>query len=175
MARTLLTLLFALCLMPILGTPVEAQGSDGTQVRVAGMPAPMVRTRADRRASAQTEVQRAPEIKPFRPTMDPAAYLAIKAAAGAERRAGATPSNVPLDISPRDVPAVEDTNCNGIAQGAPLAGSGFPPDTHGAVGTTQYVHIVNSAIRVHSKVPTPAGDCPTLETNSLAVFFLYFE
>ena len=69
--------------------------------------------------------------------------------------------------------SVKDINFNGVNQ-AGACGDCLPPDTHGAVGHTQYVQIVNRRVRVYSKTPQPGTSTPTLLRNqSLASFFQY--
>lgn len=71
--------------------------------------------------------------------------------------------------------SLKDINFNGINQ-ASACGNCQPPDTHGAVGHTQYVQIVNSRVRVYSKTPQPGTSTPTrLRDQSLASFFQYFN
>ena len=68
--------------------------------------------------------------------------------------------------------SLKDINFNGVNQTA--ACDCAPPDTHGAVGNTQYVQIVNSWVRVYNKTPKPGTSTPTLlRDQSLASFFQY--
>lgn len=71
---------------------------------------------------------------------------------------GATIKNVNYD-------GVDETSACGVCS---------PPDTHGAVGTLQYVQVVNQRVRVYSKTLDPATGQPSLlSDHSLADFFTY--
>jgi hypothetical protein len=101
------------------------------------------------------------EVKPFMPTVDLAEYAAAKASAaaigGPPRPAGRTADPEPLATPPVTgaFEGQDSSNCSGCR----------PPDTHGAVGPSQYVQVVNTTVRVYSK----AG--ATLKTTSLKSFF----
>jgi hypothetical protein len=117
------------------------------------------------------EAQRAPAAAavriPFRPTLDAAAYAAAKSAVAAAP-AAAKPAAPALQAPP----ALVFANVEGIsnAEVIPVQGVLEPPDTHGAVGSTQFVEVVNTALRVYNK--TSPGT--TLQLNaSLASFFGY--
>jgi hypothetical protein len=104
---------------------------------------------------------------PFMPTDDPGEYEAAKAAADAAAAAGAARSSAPVPLAP---PTLRIINIEGINELA--AGTGgfrfFPPDTHGAVGPSRFVQVVNHRIVVFNKAePTPAQ----ISSTSLEAFF----
>lgn len=71
--------------------------------------------------------------------------------------------------------SLKDINFNGVSQ-ATACGTCRPPDTHGAVGHTQYVQTVNQRVRVYSKAPQPGTSAPTLlRDDPLDSFFQYFD
>ena len=110
-----------------------------------------------------------PVAKPFLPTVDFDEYRALKAQAAAAARAPARRRMAPA--APAAPPSQGSASCNGIGQG--VAGGLFPPDTHGAVGASHFVHIVNSAVQVYTKALS--GSCPSSAptTATLAAFFGY--
>jgi hypothetical protein len=89
--------------------------------------------------------------KPFMPTMDPSAYKALKEAQKAQAAAQApggkgVESFAPSALAPPVFRGVSFEGTNGTAAG------GFrPPDTHGAVGPSNYVQIVNVRYLVYSR------------------------
>jgi len=94
-----------------------------------------------------------PQQVPFFPSMDQSVYDTLKAEAEAE----ATPapnasqlSDAPAD--PTDALSLVK-NFEGVNQTLAFGpGSGFfPPDTHGAISTTQFVEIVNTALVVYDR------------------------
>lgn len=100
--------------------------------------------------------------KPFMPTVDLAQYAVAKASAAA---AGGPlrPADLPAGPEPLATPpqtgsfeGQDSIQCSGCR----------PPDTHGAVGVTQFVQVVNTTIRVFSKTTGAI-----LKTTSLQAFF----
>ena len=87
--------------------------------------------------------------KPFMPTMDPKDYIAAKAAADANIKIG-SPKSESEDLSPEISPTLKTVTFEGTNQVA--AGGAYPPDTHGAVGLSNYVQIVNCRVVVYDKV-----------------------
>lgn len=92
-------------------------------------------------------------------------YLARKA-----RTSGAKATAAPTAAQPRGGLQVagEPTTVTKNIKGVDFAGAGsaFPPDTHGAVGKTQYLQIVNVRLRVLRK-----SDNALLRNTNLATFF----
>ena len=114
--------------------------------------------------------------QPFRPTMDPAEYDRLKAAAASPvRLAAGAQVAAPASTAPQSptTPTLKNVNFNGINQ-VSACGNCRPADSHGAVGHTQYVQVVNNAMVVYGKLP-PAGSTvvPTLYTTTLASLFAY--
>ncbi len=124
--------------------------------------------------AAEADGSRAPGVSgqiPFRPTMDAAAYGAAKQAAA---RAPASSKPAPPAAGPLGPPTVIVQNVEGVNASQQTSLSGFnlrPPDNHGAIGATQYVEVVNSAIRIFNR--TNPGTTLQLSA-SLASFFGYF-
>jgi len=121
---------------------------------------------ADWAATPETAPAMSAEPAPFRPQDGPEAYQAAKAAADARaaeaRAAGETKAEAPL--AP---PTLKAKNYEGVNQNQ--SGGWRPPDTHGAVGKTQFVEIVNSQLQVYRK-----SDGLLQKNVSLANFFGYF-
>jgi hypothetical protein len=92
---------------------------------------------------------------PFLPTMDQSVYDALKA----EAEATAGPTLAPDRPRLPDASADQnnslrlDRNFEGVNQTLAFGpGSGYiPPDTHGAISTTQFVEIVNTALVVYDR------------------------
>ncbi|MFH0344395.1 MAG: hypothetical protein ACHBNF_20255 [Chromatiales bacterium] len=150
----------------------EAAVDDGAPSLVTSKPMkPVTRTVEEMEADEAAHPQAAApagEI-PFRPTMDASDYEFEKgAAAAASKSARPQPSSASL------VPAtLKNVNCDGLSQAGLV-----PPDTHGAIGHTHYVQIVNSAIRGYTRAGIN-GDVniacgPPVLNTSLAAFFGYF-
>lgn len=95
---------------------------------------------------------------PFMPTDDPAQYRAAKLAAKGDA-AQSSPPLAPESLAP---PALQ-FNFEGINQ--VTAGGAFPPDTHGAVGLSHFVEVVNTRVVVYNK----AG--ALLKSTTLPAFF----
>jgi hypothetical protein len=86
----------------------------------------------------------------FRPTISDSEYAALKAMGQANSVSGARSSASPA--APLGPPTFQGVNFAGISQSTLGNPCGcFPPDTHGAVGLTQYLQIVNSAKVVWTK------------------------
>jgi hypothetical protein len=152
--------------------PIAAQdhGANGPSIAPTGggKLVPQKRTVADIQAA---DAALAPaggdrdEVPPFMPT-NPAEYAAAKAA-GAGAAGSAAPSETAA-VSPLAPPTLQFMNWEGITGAA--AGGLAPPDTHGAVGNTQYAQIVNAALRVFTKGTTTTQ--PTvLKTVTLKALF----
>lgn len=97
---------------------------------------------------------------PVRPTMEPWRLKELKRQANSAPR-GLRP-NIPELLGP---PAFQAISFDGVD--SVTAGNLRPPDTHGAVGKSHFLEIVNSRIRVYTK----AGDLA--RNQSLAAFFGY--
>jgi hypothetical protein len=87
---------------------------------------------------------------PFVPTMDQSVYDAFKAEADAEATVAHQLPEAPTDQG--TLPTLVE-NFEGVDQTLAFGpGSGFfPPDTHGAISTTQFVEIVNTALVVYDR------------------------
>jgi len=104
-----------------------------------------------------------PSAIPFRSTMGQSAYAAAKQRANSAYAPGAI-KPFPLAPTPLGPPVIKTINFDGNSQ------SGlFPPDTHGAVGASNFVEVTNSHFDVWSKASTPAH----LKSVTLATFFGY--
>src|SRR5215471_14822296 len=94
-----------------------------------------------------------PQEVPFFPTMDQSVYDALKTEADAEApRAPNAPQLPDASAQPADTLSLVK-NFEGVDQTLAFGpGSGFfPPDTHGAISTTQFVEIVNTALVVYDR------------------------
>jgi hypothetical protein len=94
-----------------------------------------------------------PQEVPFFPTMDQSVYDALKAEAEAEAPPVPNASQLPdAPAEPADALSLVK-NFEGVNQTLAFGpGSGFsPPDTHGAISTTQFVEIVNTALVVYDR------------------------
>ena len=103
-------------------------------------------------------------------TMDPEEYAEAKAVAEAERRA-ARPFVPEAGVVPLAPPTIIGPNFEGNAQL-----SAFPPDTHGAVGTKQYVEVTNQNVSIYNKttgVRTNGCSGSVCKGVSLSSFFGY--
>ncbi|MDQ3024661.1 MAG: hypothetical protein M3R04_09830 [bacterium] len=128
------------------------------------------RTPAHMDAAAQQEAlapAAAVPTLPFRPTVSAAEYARLKANAGAR-----APGQTKLDAAASQGAAPDAAApLTPVTVGPNFAGASqnglFPPDTHGAVGATQFVEVTNSQIHVYPK----AGGAPTI--RSLATFYGY--
>ena len=91
-----------------------------------------------------------PQEVPFFPTMDQSVYDALKAEAEAEATVAPQLAEAPTD---QGTPPTLVKNFEGVDQTLAFGpGSGFfPPDTHGAISTTQFVEIVNTALVVYDR------------------------
>jgi len=94
-----------------------------------------------------------PQEVPFFPTMDPSVYDALKAEAEAEATPAANAPQLPDQPAQPTNPPIVNQNFEGVDQTLAFGpGSGFfPPDTHGAISTTQFVEIVNTALVVYDR------------------------
>lgn len=113
-------------------------------------------------ARAEVELRSMPfeELEvPFMPTMDLSEYLRLKEEANSGvATEGATESPAPeLElVEPRVAPTLRGVDYNGASQ---TAADGFPPDTHGAVGTSHFVEAVNRRIIVFDKSNPGVQQC----------------
>ena len=83
---------------------------------------------------------------PFMPTMDPEEYADAKVYAEAQAKIDSSESE---DLPPLAPPILKTYSFEGTNQSA--SGGAYPPDTHGAVGHTHYVQIVNCRVVVYTK------------------------
>ena len=129
-------------------------------------------------AAAPTEQQLA-DSRPRH--QDEAAYArqkkAADAAAAAARASGATRPNAPSGATagpeapsaPQGTPSTVSRNFNGANNSAC---SCAPPDTHGAVGPSHYVEVVNARVVVYSKPVSASDPNPAaLKSTALNTFF----
>ena len=94
-----------------------------------------------------------PQQVPFFPSMDQSVYDTLKAEAEAEATPAPNASQLPdAPAEPADALSLVK-NFEGVNQTLAFGpGSGFiPPDTHGAISTTQFVEIVNTALVVYDR------------------------
>lgn len=103
---------------------------------------------------------------PFRPMMDASEYEAMKEQAQS-LMPSEKPSMTPAVETALAVPTVV-ANFEGVNQNE--AGGLLPPDTHGAVGATQFVEITNTHLDIYQK----ASPNTRVRSISLAAFFGYF-
>ena len=88
---------------------------------------------------------------PFRPTMDPAAYAAAKAAADAARETATTLKPAPLSSNgPYIAPGNIKLNKAGPNQ-TNIGNNDYPPDTEGAIGPTEIIYTVNQTINIYNR------------------------
>jgi hypothetical protein len=152
------------------GVDAAAAGPAMTPSGITEFSAPEIRTLADIQATeaAHGAVRRARRVKVFLPTIPPAEYAARKSAATASSAgsaAAATEAAAPA-------PPMQFITFEGLSGAA--AGGFAPSDSHGAVGHTQYVEVVNEALRVWTKA-TAFGAPGILATFSLPAFFNTLE
>jgi hypothetical protein len=138
----------------------------GPAAQLPRQPAVRVTTAGDD-VTANDTTQPPVEI-PFRPTMDQTVFDLLKT----EARATTVPNvlRVPSALSGPAISRRLDKNFEGVNQSLAFGpGAGFfPPDTHGAISTTQFVEIVNTALVVYDR---DAGD--VLKRVSLNALFGY--
>jgi hypothetical protein len=109
---------------------------------------------------------------PFRSTIGADRLAALKAGvalrAPVARRVSGSRSGMaaPVRAAPISPPIIQGININGVGQGTGIL---IPPDTHGAVGASQFVEVVNQQFVVYSKDNPPK----LLKNVSLASFFGY--
>ena len=112
-----------------------------------------------------------PDLLPFRPAMDEDEYKAHKEGGSYSPYLRAVDSDAPAFAAPA---TLKNVNCTGILQNGWV-----PPDTHGAIGHTHYLQVVNSEIRGYSKADL-AGDvggaacAPAVLSSTLNGFMGYF-
>jgi hypothetical protein len=106
------------------------------------------------------------EEAPFMSTEDPWVYESEKAAADSARSSGRSVTHDSSKGPGVRVPAtLRGVSYDGINQTA--AGGGFPPDTHGAVGPSHFVEVVNFRVVVYNK----ANPGVILSSVALNAFF----
>src|SRR5213078_4126722 len=93
----------------------------------------------------------APFAIPFRSTMGDSDYAAAKQGANSAYAPGVT-KPFPLAPTPLGPPVIKTINFDGHSETDGL----FPPDTHGAVGASNFVEVTNSHFDVWNKASTPA-------------------
>lgn len=132
--------------------------------------AAQIRTPEDMASDMERGEREAVEVAereiPFRPMMDASEYEAMK-----EQARSLMPSEKPSMTQALEavlaVPTIIVANFEGVNQNE----AGFvPPDTHGAVGATQFVEITNSHLDIYQK----ASPNTRVRSISLAAFFGYF-
>jgi hypothetical protein len=161
------------CVLPILlvcslampGNRAHGQDMDGPEIAPRGFaeaPAANLRTpeQMTQAESAALSVTKQQLGVPFLPTISRDEYDAAKNAA-IPGSALAQPGAFAASLGAAQILL----NGPGISQTA--AGGVFPPDTHGAVGATQFVEVVNSRVVVYSKNFLS----PPLKSTSLSAFF----
>lgn len=135
--------------------------------------------RSDLEESTRPDAARAERAIPFRSTLDPDTYRALKAEFATERvvgplRPAAASREAFLGLAEALGPNAADepkplfppgfTACG--TTGADQVGTIRPPDTHGAIGNTQFVEIVNTRVHVFNRFT-----CAPLLNMSLNAFF----
>jgi hypothetical protein len=149
-----LALVAAFSVYTMLVGAASAQNAAGTAEKIApvGRSAPTVNERTPEQmdAFAASHPLVGSPIVPFRPTMGDAEYRRLKAAANAQPRIAR-----PNLMSP--IPLHGITGATAFAGGnanenASVGQPGWaPPDTEGAIGTSQFVQTANNYINVYSK------------------------
>jgi hypothetical protein len=162
-----LVALLALVVQPtFLAEAAEIRIKPTTEITVA--PA-QIRTREDMEQS-RTAKGLVPEVVevPFRPTMSAAEYEQVKAEAAPAGIFDQKKPTLSTPNTPLAPPTMIFQDIEGVDQiGA--CGTCRPPDTHGAVGLTQFVEITNFNLNVFDK----ATGAPLMSVR-LADFFGYF-
>ena len=140
----------------------QAQGSRqqpaGTQIQstttLLDVAPAQVRTRADMEQAMATRAPVSqPPMVPFRPTMSDFEYGLAKNAAAGDAMSGPKSLNLNPPSEPLTGPIQTGADFDGVDR--TVAGGGFPPDTHGAVGVDQYVQATNSHLDVYDLSGTP--------------------
>jgi hypothetical protein len=153
---------------PLHNTLVQAQKPStnrSPKKYIVQLAPPVTRTRAQMRADSAKAVRTTTRAIPFRPTIPLETYQQLKQKA-AQASVSSRPQLRPSSSSPKQKPlASAGISCEGNSQTEGLR----PPDTHGAVGLTQFVEVTNSRISVFNK-----SDCSTAKSVTLASFFGYF-
>jgi len=104
-------------------------------------------------AAAEASLGPAPQagvVKPFLPTLGADEYRAAKAAAATLAPSSGGRPGVSAANGPLGPPTLLLTNIEGVNQ--TTAGGLRPPDTHGAIGLTQFVEITNTNLNVYNKL-----------------------
>jgi hypothetical protein len=131
---------------------------------------PTLRTVEEMQAADLTAPQFSAPTHPFNmPTISASQLEALKAQGESLQAPGGKPGVSPEVPGPA-VPGVTLINCIGQTQAGWI-----PPDTHGAVGSSQFVQVTNSNMRVWNKSAIPLTTCPTIllsvSLNSLMGYF----
>jgi hypothetical protein len=152
------------CSLATLGNPARGQDTDGPEITPQGLselPAATLRMPDDMiKAESAAQATRQQLVMPFMPTISRSEYDAAKNAA-IPGSALAQPG--PLATALGAIQII----LNGAGINQTIAGGAFPPDTHGAVGNTQFVEVVNEHVAVYSKNSLS----PLLKSTSLNAFF----
>jgi hypothetical protein len=128
---------------------------------------------ADEQAGTFTAAERAAFAR-LRPTMTDADYTSAKAALNTNLRMGFTGSKPGAPTGPLGPPSSQGLNFNGSSEAvAPNPCGCYPPDTHGAVGLTHYVQIINSVVNVYNKTTGALQKHTALNTFMGTSAFLY--
>src|SRR5215469_11533120 len=138
-----------LCLFPVPGAAQipNSFATVGSATHLALPQAVRVVTVGD---DTKNDLTAPPQEVPFFPTMDQSVYDALKADADAQATVAPQLLEAPTDQGTQPTLV---KNFEGVDQTLAFGpGSGFfPPDTHGAISTTQFVEIVNTALVVYDR------------------------
>lgn len=109
---------------------------------------PAVRIATARYDTRTNDPTAPPQKVPFLPTMDQSVYDALKA----EAETASAASRLLAQVEPKAAISLE-ANFEGVNQNQAFGPSGgfYPPDTHGAIGPTQFVEVVNTAFVVYNR------------------------
>lgn len=163
----------SLLLAVLMGSSLDAQpagpSADPRRItptlRVSSSP-PAVRTSEDMSRDESSSPGPAAASIPYRSTLGRSGYASAKSAAARRAIAGQRPGLAqPAPLAP---PTLKGINREGVNQSS-ACGTCRPPDTHGAVGSTQFVEIVNQRVVIFDKASPPSQ----LKSVSLASFFGY--
>ena len=138
-------------------------GQDGPLIEPGGFAeASAVNLRTEeqmRQAEALAPLAKETSTVPFMPTIDPELYRAAKSRASVLGPVQAQSTIQPAPLTPLPILG----SFEGVTQ--TLAGGVNPPDTHGAVGHTQFVEVVNQRVVVYNKTGNQ------LKSTGLGAFF----
>lgn len=117
----------------------------------------VLRTPADIAAAEKSLGPATPVDIPFMPTDDPVEYSTMKAVANAQAAAADRSFGVEPLTPILEPPTLRGVSYDGLSRTP--AGGAFPPDTHGAVGHTHFVEIVNVRMTAFNKANPGAQQC----------------